>query len=871
MATVYVDQITGVSTSPNPVDAITGNGETLAYKAPCRVATTGNITLSGAQTIDGVAVVSGDRILVRAQTNSVGNGIWIVSSGVWSRARDFDSNRDVTKGTRVTLTDGSTLSGKEYMLSSSNPIQVGTSNITFTETLSSDAGSSAAAAQAAQAAAEAAQAGAESAETAAGDYASAASTSAGNAATSESNATASASDASGFASAASASAGNASTSETNAANSASAAQTAETNAETAEANAVASAAVASGAMTTVLDPQFATKATAEAYNPTVAPDYIRTAGYTAAGDGGGALYKKAASEPPHGGKFQSADGTWWEIAENTVRLKQLGATTASGSSARTTNDAAIAAAIAIAKPWVVDGIYEYGTAIVATTNVTGISPGVSELKFYGTGIAFSTGARVTGDFTLRSGAASQSGFRQTGGTGPKIKPLRVLDFDGEGVRFGVAGTSGVYFADVDFIEINNTNTTGTIGFIVDGLVIPNSNANIFRNVFVKGNWGILYDVRGNANVFIGGDAEPNNSAAAVSAVYKVQGIGNKFYGPYIEPTGATMPALFWQFTSGANSNFFHDIYLTRADGNVARYISDSGAGNEIHIRPNSANFPTHGVNETYANLVPNSRFQIWDASRGLPDGWGAIFGASGISQETGTVRGSAFSVKMDVTSDRRSIQTYIATNNPGARLPRGQIPIGALRGRTVTAAAWCLTTTTGMGGVKINGAGSNSHSGSGAWELLVAQTRIGDSENEVSIDLRTDPNSANNTGVVYYSEPIVVIGNSVPAAAPARALVDSRAFMMGRLVLNNPLTLTPNSATPSVELGNIFKTANTGATSITNFTDGAAGQRVTVFCQDANTTLVNNSNITTTTGSNKSLSNGAVYELIHNGTKWVEK
>ncbi|RUU66115.1 hypothetical protein EOD03_36580, partial [Mesorhizobium sp. M7A.T.Ca.TU.009.01.1.2] len=48
-----------------------------------------------------------------------------------------------------------------------------------------------------------------------------------------------------------------------------------------------------GAMTTVMDPQFATKATAEAFSPDVAPDYIRTAFYDGnqvAGSGG--VYRK---------------------------------------------------------------------------------------------------------------------------------------------------------------------------------------------------------------------------------------------------------------------------------------------------------------------------------------------------------------------------------------------------------------------------------------------------------------------------------------------------------------------------------------------------------------------------------------------------
>lgn len=140
MATAYVDQITG-------------NGETVAYKAPCRVATTSNIVLSGLLTVDGVAVAADDRVLVKNQTDPKQNGIYIANSGDWKRARDFDSNRDVTKGTRVTVTDGSTLAGREYVLTSANPIHVGTSNIVITESLSSDSAGHAVAAAASAAAA----------------------------------------------------------------------------------------------------------------------------------------------------------------------------------------------------------------------------------------------------------------------------------------------------------------------------------------------------------------------------------------------------------------------------------------------------------------------------------------------------------------------------------------------------------------------------------------------------------------------------------------------------------------------------------------------------------------------------------------------
>lgn len=42
---------------------------------------------------------------------------------------------------------------------------------------------------------------------------------------------------------------------------------------------------------------------------------IRINGYSTFGDGGGALYRRSGSVPIHGASFQSADGTWWELAE----------------------------------------------------------------------------------------------------------------------------------------------------------------------------------------------------------------------------------------------------------------------------------------------------------------------------------------------------------------------------------------------------------------------------------------------------------------------------------------------------------------------------------------------------------------------------
>lgn len=60
-------------------------------KASVRAATTGAITLSGTQTIDGVALVVADRVLVKDQSPASGNGVYIVQSSAWTRAQDMDT------------------------------------------------------------------------------------------------------------------------------------------------------------------------------------------------------------------------------------------------------------------------------------------------------------------------------------------------------------------------------------------------------------------------------------------------------------------------------------------------------------------------------------------------------------------------------------------------------------------------------------------------------------------------------------------------------------------------------------------------------------------------------------------------------------
>ena len=65
------------------------------WKGSARAATIDNITLSGEQTIDGVSVVAGNRVLVKNQTDGSENGIYDVSEDAWERSSDADTAEDL--------------------------------------------------------------------------------------------------------------------------------------------------------------------------------------------------------------------------------------------------------------------------------------------------------------------------------------------------------------------------------------------------------------------------------------------------------------------------------------------------------------------------------------------------------------------------------------------------------------------------------------------------------------------------------------------------------------------------------------------------------------------------------------------------------
>lgn len=90
-------KITGLGDPTAAQDAATKNYVDLAVqgldpKQSVKAASTANIaTLSGTMTIDGVALVAGDRVLVKDQSTASANGVYVVAAGSWSRAADMNA------------------------------------------------------------------------------------------------------------------------------------------------------------------------------------------------------------------------------------------------------------------------------------------------------------------------------------------------------------------------------------------------------------------------------------------------------------------------------------------------------------------------------------------------------------------------------------------------------------------------------------------------------------------------------------------------------------------------------------------------------------------------------------------------------------
>lgn len=132
-------RIVNLGDPSNPTDAATKQYADnlirgLDWKASVKVATSGQQALTGLPMIDGYQTVAGDRVLVKANTTASENGIYVVASGAWSRASDFDgANGDVTASAAVTIEQGTTYADTVWMLTTDGPVTVGTTALTFSQ------------------------------------------------------------------------------------------------------------------------------------------------------------------------------------------------------------------------------------------------------------------------------------------------------------------------------------------------------------------------------------------------------------------------------------------------------------------------------------------------------------------------------------------------------------------------------------------------------------------------------------------------------------------------------------------------------------------------------------------------------------------
>ena len=111
------------------------------FKNSCRVATASNVTLLGGApaTVDGVNLQYGDRVLVTGQDTASENGIYTVATlgtgvdGTWTRSNDAKSSADVTSGAQVPITEGTLNAGKTWKLVTPDPIDLGTTPLTWSD------------------------------------------------------------------------------------------------------------------------------------------------------------------------------------------------------------------------------------------------------------------------------------------------------------------------------------------------------------------------------------------------------------------------------------------------------------------------------------------------------------------------------------------------------------------------------------------------------------------------------------------------------------------------------------------------------------------------------------------------------------------
>jgi hypothetical protein len=104
------------------------------YKNSVKAASTGNLTLSAPQTVDGIGLIAGDRVLAKDQSTASQNGIYTVAAGAWVRATDADANGEISDGSLVPVEQGTAQADTLWICTATGatPWVAGTSSSTWT-------------------------------------------------------------------------------------------------------------------------------------------------------------------------------------------------------------------------------------------------------------------------------------------------------------------------------------------------------------------------------------------------------------------------------------------------------------------------------------------------------------------------------------------------------------------------------------------------------------------------------------------------------------------------------------------------------------------------------------------------------------------